>query len=165
MFVEKVGEGLQGRVQRDALGPQLEIGEGQRPGARPHRARCRRCAMRNARWAIAISWLSSLSRLPSATQAATSSRNAIGTWSVRVVPASFQVKHRGVVDRAGLDTAAGGLAAPFGGDRQRSFEEGPDRAQARQDALAGGAGAGGGWHMASIYTCHPSRKKKIATRR
>jgi hypothetical protein len=39
VFVEKVGEGLQGGVQRDTLGPQLEIGEGQRPSARPHRAR------------------------------------------------------------------------------------------------------------------------------
>ncbi len=161
MFVEKVSEGLQGGVQRDALGPQLEIGEGQRPSARSHRARWRRCAMRNARWAIAISWLSSLSRLPSADPGrdllAQRDRDVERAGRARFLPG----QHRGFVDRAGLDTAAGGLAAPFGGDRQRSFEEGADRAQARQDALAGGTGAGGGWHMTSIYTCHPPGKQNL----
>jgi hypothetical protein len=79
MRVEEVGEGLQGRLERDPLGLQFEVGEAEGPVPRPHRARDPRCAIRNARWATAISWLSSLSRLPSATHAATSSRKAIGT--------------------------------------------------------------------------------------
>ena len=47
--------------------------------------------MRNPRCATVISWLSAFSRLPSATQAATSSRSTRGTWRVRVVPSSFHV--------------------------------------------------------------------------
>jgi hypothetical protein len=46
--VEKVGDGLQGRVQRDASGRQLEVGKTERLGARSHRPRCRRWATRNA---------------------------------------------------------------------------------------------------------------------
>jgi hypothetical protein len=89
--VQKVGEGLQGRVQRDALGLQFVIGEAEGADPRPHGTRARRCAIRNARWAPDIAWLSCLSRLASSTQAATSARKAIGTCSVRVVPFSFQV--------------------------------------------------------------------------
>jgi hypothetical protein len=37
--VEKVGERVQGRLQRDPLVPQFEIGEAERPGLGPHRAR------------------------------------------------------------------------------------------------------------------------------
>ncbi len=40
--VEKVGEGLQGRLQGDPLVLPFEIGEAQGPSQRPHRARCRR---------------------------------------------------------------------------------------------------------------------------
>jgi hypothetical protein len=47
--IEKVGEGVQGRVQRDALGLQFEIREAEGSGQWPHRARGRRCVSRNAR--------------------------------------------------------------------------------------------------------------------
>jgi len=90
--VQEVSQGLQGRLQRDPLGLQFEIGEAEGADLRPHGARWRRCAIRNARWATDIAWLSCLSRLASATQAATASRKAIGTCSVRVVPSSFHVK-------------------------------------------------------------------------
>ena len=53
----------------------------------------------------------------------------------------FPGQHGGLVDRA--DTATGGLATPFGGDRQRPFEERPNGPQPREHAPAGGARLGG----------------------
>ena len=88
--VEKVGEGLHGRLQRDPLGLQFEIGKAEGAGPRPHRAR-RRWAIRNARCAADIAWISSLRRWHSATHAATSSRQAMGMYSVQVFCCSFQV--------------------------------------------------------------------------
>ena len=140
---------------------------------RPHGARSRRCAMKKARCATAISWLSALEALafghPLLDLLAPGDRHVQRAGRARFLPR----QHRGVVDRAGLDTAARGLAAPFGGDRQGSVEEEPDRAQARQDALAGGAGPEGSGHVASIYTsahhgaavATRSARKSICTRR
>jgi hypothetical protein len=48
MRVEEVGEGLHGRLQRDPLRLQFEIGKAEGTRLRPHRAR-RRWAIRNAR--------------------------------------------------------------------------------------------------------------------
>ena len=90
MGVEKVGEGLHGRLQRDPLGLQFEIGEAEGAGPRSHRAR-RRWAIRKARCAADIAWISSLRRWHSATHAATSLRQAMGTYSVQVFCCSFQV--------------------------------------------------------------------------
>src|SRR5437899_1492109 len=91
MGIQEVGEGPQGRLEREALGLPFEIGEAQRVGAGPHRRGRRRCASKNCRWATDIAWLRSLSRLPSSTHAATVSRQAMGMYTVRVVCASFQV--------------------------------------------------------------------------
>src|SRR3990167_4557365 len=91
VLVEEVGEGVQGRLQREPVGLQFEIGEGEGPGPRPHWLARPRCAIRNCRWATDIAWLSALRRLPSSTQAATVSRQAIGMYSVWVFCSSFQV--------------------------------------------------------------------------